>query len=263
MLLRCAGQLMISTVLFLMTSAQMGSAQSFSNQPSDDQVWRCSLDGKFYTVTNWNGVHIRAINSGLMMAEVPLQTDKKGRIKTDHKGNNKLEGRWGSTTNGGLIVIQDVQPDKIRGFLLAPTPGIPASSCNSRTAAAIFSFGQPAPICNVLTVSWDLQPGVSAAQAAAAEMQEVVQQVNFPAAQPSTLNNSNQQLVGTWFKEVFDKHAYYTATLVLRGDGTYTKALAFGTHSGTWTSSGTIVHLSGNGSWPPADENLSLFRKTG
>lgn len=95
-----------------LTITQTGNGQSSSNQSSDDQVWRCSLDGKFYTVTYWNGVHIRAINSGQMMAEIPPLTDKRGRVKTDKNGNNKLEGRWGPTTYGGLIVIQDVEPDK-------------------------------------------------------------------------------------------------------------------------------------------------------
>ena len=66
--------------------------QTQGSAPSDDQVWRCSLDGKFYTITESNGVHIRAVNSGQMMAEVPLQLDKKGTIKTDRKGNDKLEG---------------------------------------------------------------------------------------------------------------------------------------------------------------------------
>jgi hypothetical protein len=254
---------MLNTVIVALSLAQTGSAQSFSSQPSDGQVWRCSLDGKFYTVTNSNGVHISAINSGLMTAEVAPLTDKKGSIKTDKKGNNKLEGRWGSTTYGGLIVIQGVASDRIRGFLLAPTPGIPASSCNSRTAAAILSIGQPGPICNVLTVSWDLQPGVSADQAAAAETIPDVQQGNIPIAQPSSFNNnSDQQLVGTWFKEVFDGHARYTTTLALRSDGTYTKSLIGTNHSGTWTSSGKFVHLSGDGNYPPANEDLSLFRKT-
>ncbi len=261
--LRFAGQLMITTVLFLMTSARIASAQSFDNQPLDDQVWRCSLDGKFYTVTKSDGVHIRAINSGLMTAEVSTLADKKGRIKTDKRGNDKLEGRWGSTMYGGLIVIQDVAPDKIRGFLLVPTQGIAASSCNSRTAAAILSIGQPGPICNVLNVSWDLLPGVSAAQATAAEANPDVQQANVAVAQPSSFNNSSdQQLVGSWYKEVFDGYFAYSTTLDLRSDGTYTKTIRTGAHSGTWTSSGTIVHLSGDGHWPPTNENLSAFRKT-
>jgi hypothetical protein len=256
-------QNMLKIVIVALALAQTGSAQSFSSEPSDGQVWRCSLDGKFYTVTNWNGVHIRAINSGLIAAEVSPLTDKKGRIKTDKKGNNKLEGRWGSTTYGGLIVIQGVEPDKVRGFLFAPTPGIPASSCNSRTAAAILSIGQPGPICNVLTVSWDLQPGVSADQATAAETISDVPQGNIPFAQPSrSNNNSDEQLVGTWFKEVFDGYARYTTTLTLRSDGTYTKSLIGTNHSGTWTSSGKFVHLSGDGNYPPTNEDLSLFRKT-
>lgn len=253
----------ILTILLLLRFTQIGSGQSFSNQPSDDQVWRCSLDGKYYTVKNLNGVHIAAINSGLITADVTPLKDKKGRIKTDKKGNSKLEGQWGAPTYGGLIVVQDVKPDKIRGFLLEPTPGIPASSCNSRTAAVILSIGQRSPICTRFDVRWDLQTGISAAQAAGAETIQVVQQGNISVAQASGFNNNlDQHLVGTWFKEVFDGNARYTTTLVLHSDGTYTKSLIGTNHSGTWTSSGQFVHLSGNGNYPPTDENLFLFRKT-
>ncbi len=260
--LGCVGRRMVLSVLSLLTVTQIASAQSVNDQPTNDQVWRCSLDGKFYTVTNGDGVHIRAINTGLMAAEVSTLTDKKGRIKTDKRGNEKLEGRWGSSTYGGLIVIQGMEPDKIRGFLLAPTSGIAASSCNSRTAAAILSFGQPGPICEVLTVRWDLQPGVSAAQAAAAETLQTVQQGSNPVAQLSSDNTDvDQQLVGSWHKQAFDGYFAYSTTIDLRSDGTYTKTLRTGAHSGSWTSSGTIVHLSGDGHWPPTNEDLSAFRK--
>ena len=250
--------LLIATVF----ATSSGGAQDLSNLSSGNQVWRCSFDGKFYEITNWNGVHIRAINSGQVVAEVNALTDKKGRIKTDKKGNSKLEGRWGSTTYGGLIVIQNVEPSTIRGFLLEPAPGIQASMCNSRKAAIMLSIGQPAAICNVLNVSWDLQPGVSAEQASAAEAIQDSGPRNISFAQRSSSNNNaDQRLVGTWFKEVFDGNARYTTTLVLRGDGTYSKSLIGVAHSGTWTSSGTSVHLSGDGHYPPADEKLSLFRK--
>ena len=143
--------------------------------PSDDQVWRCSLDGKFYTITESNGVHIRAVNSGQMMAEVPLQLDKKGTVKTDRKGNDKLEGQWGSNSYGGLLVIQAMSAERIRGFVLAPTAGMPRSFCTSRKMAAVMSLGQPGPVCAVLSVSWDLQSGISSVEAAAAETQQVPQ----------------------------------------------------------------------------------------
>jgi hypothetical protein len=71
-----------------------------------------------------------------------------------------------------------------------------------------------------------------------------------------------------WLKISSDESATSAATLILRADGTYTKKLdasaqgAFGgTHHGRWTRNGDLVHLSGDGNWPPYDENLSLFRR--
>jgi hypothetical protein len=237
-----------------------GTGQQASNNNAGEQaskVWRCSLDQKFYTVTNSNGLHVRAIGSGQLTADIPLTTDKKG--------HSKMEGHWTAGASGGLIVIQELGSGAIGGHMLVPANGTAAFACNSRKASIIYSLGQPQPICTVESVRWIFLSNVSSAQAIQEETQELSQasySSASSAAQPSSLSNSDQQLVGTWFKEVFDGYARYTTTLDLRGNGTYTKALIGSNHSGTWTSSGKIVHLSGNGNYPPTDENLSLFRKT-
>ncbi len=77
------------------------------------------------------------------------------------------------------------------------------------------------------------------------------------------------RLAGTWRYQNSDTYTFQKITLVLRADGTYTKTLEArvngspygGTHSGTWTASGTVVNLSGDGNWPAYSHDLSTFRK--
>jgi hypothetical protein len=76
----------------------------------------------------------------------------------------------------------------------------------------------------------------------------------------------DQSLVGKWVFVKGDAGATYRITLILRGNGGYTKTLetnigAGGTHSGTWTSEGTVVHLSGDGNWPAYSHDLAQFQK--
>jgi hypothetical protein len=67
-----------------------------------------------------------------------------------------------------------------------------------------------------------------------------------------------------------DGNAGLEIVLILRANETYTKTLTGsgtnqalgGTHSGRWTSRGTIVSLSGDGNRPPYDHNLSTFQPT-
>ncbi len=71
-----------------------------------------------------------------------------------------------------------------------------------------------------------------------------------------------------WLKTAGDNSAFSTTTLILRSDGTYTKKLEAslqgvfgGIHLGRWTQQGDILHLSGDGNWPPCTENLTLFHR--
>jgi hypothetical protein len=84
----------------------------------------------------------------------------------------------------------------------------------------------------------------------------------------------------TWLKRSSDQTVTGTTRLTLRSDGTYTKELAVesnpecspgkanplvnalgGTHHGTWTRQGDLIHLSGDGNWPACTETLSLFQR--
>ncbi len=81
--------------------------------------------------------------------------------------------------------------------------------------------------------------------------------------------NEQDSLIGTWHFSGGDLSAQQTIDLALRADGTYTKTLSAnvrgahygGTHSGTWTASGTVVYLSGDGNWPAVSHDLSRFTR--
>jgi len=84
--------------------------------------------------------------------------------------------------------------------------------------------------------------------------------------------SNRKALAGTYYYEGGDSGGYQKITLTLRSDGTYTKVLNAavpglsglgGTHSGTWTASGTSVTLSGDGNFPAFTHDLSAFRKIG
>jgi hypothetical protein len=82
-------------------------------------------------------------------------------------------------------------------------------------------------------------------------------------------SDSRSRLVGTWRYETADDRTYQKITLNLNGNGTYTKTLDArvdgakygGTHSGTWTASGTVVALSGDGHFPAITHDLATFTK--
>jgi hypothetical protein len=81
--------------------------------------------------------------------------------------------------------------------------------------------------------------------------------------------DSRSGLVGTWKYQTSDGPTYQAITLTLKSDGTYTKTLDAqvggakygGTHSGTWTASGTVVALSGDGNFPAFTHDLATFTK--
>jgi hypothetical protein len=85
----------------------------------------------------------------------------------------------------------------------------------------------------------------------------------------STHASVDGDLAGTWEYVGGDGGGQQKITLILRSDQTYTKTLDAtvngahygGTHSGTWTSEGMTVRLSGDGNWPPYTHDLSAFRK--
>jgi hypothetical protein len=290
MSVRAAIQLMILAILFFAAGSAFAQNpntqpniadtkavdnQNVSEQASDDHVWRCSMDGKYYTVTYSNGLQIRPIGSGQITANVPLRTDKKG--------HSKLEGQWGSGAYSGLIVIQGMEQDYVGGHMLVPTAGAPPSACNSRKASVIFSLGQPQPICNVVSISWNLQPNVSAAQVANEEMLHDIQAANSSAAQTSgvsdvTTSSVDGSLVGTWSNESVTAVSYAKTRLILRADGTYTKTLGArpptmgggvagaptlgDTHSGTWSTVGPMqVRLSGDSQHTPYTQDLRSLIK--
>jgi hypothetical protein len=89
---------------------------------------------------------------------------------------------------------------------------------------------------------------------------------------------SRSELAGTWRYESASGVGYTEIVLVLKADGTYTKHLKFrtpamysgavgsgptggGEHSGTWTATGTVVSLSGDGNWPASTHDLSEFHR--
>lgn len=99
-----------------------------------------------------------------------------------------------------------------------------------------------------------------------------------PAANTVSDASSRAPLVGLWVQESSSAVTYSRIDLLLRADGSYTKRLLTrtpmmtggqlgsgpsigGTHSGTWTAYGTIVHLSGDGNWPAYQHDLRLFTK--
>ena len=80
---------------------------------------------------------------------------------------------------------------------------------------------------------------------------------------------SPNQLVGIWESYTSTSRTQKHVVIELREDGSYTKTLAAsvdgqrygGTHSGTWTSEGMLVHLSGDGNWPATTEDLRTMQK--
>lgn len=262
------------------TEVNTGNGREASNrdageQAFTDKIWRCSLDQRFYTVTYSNGLHIRAISSGQLTADIPLTTDKKG--------NSKLEGHWAGGASGGLIVIQGFESGVISGHMLVPTTGTAALACNSRKASIIYSLGQPQPVCTVESVSWNLLSNVSASQAIQEETQQLNRASDSSAAQPSGVSNIaassvDSSLIGTWSNETSTAVSYTKTHLELRADGTYTKsfgarpptmgggvvgAATFGdTHSGTWSVAGPLlVRLSGDSRHSPYMQDLSLLSR--
>jgi hypothetical protein len=290
MQVRTAIRLTILTILFFATGSalaqysttqlnaadtQTAQNQNVREQASGDHVWRCSVDGKYYSVTYSNGLQIRAIGSGQITADIPLRTDKKG--------HSKLEGRWGAGTYGGLIAIHGMEQGYVGGYMLVPAAGAPPSVCNSRKAWVFFSLGQPQPVCNMVNIRWNLQPNVSATQVANEEMVHDTQAANTSAAQTfsvSEVANSSVDgsLVGTWSNESATAVSYVKTRLILRADGTYTKtfgarpptmgggvvgAPTWGdTHSGTWSVVGPLqVRLSGDAQHTPYTQDLRLLTK--
>ena len=289
---RVAIQVMVLGVLFSATGAafakklnaqpnaqlnavdgQATTEQDFNERASDGNVWRCSLDGKYYTVNDSNGLQISAIGSGQITANIPLRTDKKGR--------SKLEGQWDAGGNSGLIVIQGKDQGSVSGHMLVPIAGAPPAACNSRKAAVIFSIGQPQPVCNVVSIRWNLQAGVTAAQVADEEMGGDNRVVNARLVQTESGGPASAvdgSLVGTWSNETATAVSYVKTRLTLRADGTYTKtfgarpptmgggvigAPTWGdTHSGTWSSAGTMqVRLSGDSQHTPYMQDLRLLTR--
>jgi hypothetical protein len=219
-----------------------------SGQTSAPQAWLCSLDGKYYSLTFSNGLRIRAIRSGQIVADIPMKTNKKGQ--------NTLEGQWHAGAYSGLMVIQELDQGHVGGHMLVPASGAAFSACSSRKAAVIFSIGQPQPICNAVSVSWNLQPNVSPAQAANEEIaQDVLKTYSVSAQSPTpsgtAASSLDSSLIGTWSNESATAVSYVKTRLILRADGTYTKifgarppsmgggvvgAPTWGdTHSGTWS----------------------------
>jgi hypothetical protein len=84
-----------------------------------------------------------------------------------------------------------------------------------------------------------------------------------------TACGSQSKLSGSWHYEGGDGGGREVIDLDLSSDDTYTKTLDAvvgssqygGTHEGTWTADGNLVHLSGGGKWPPFDHDLSSFQR--
>jgi hypothetical protein len=245
------------------------------DQSAGEQVWRFSFDQKFYTINYSAGLHVRPVSAGQLSAEVPLTTDKKGR--------NKLEGHWVTPASGGLIVVQGLEQNVIRGTMLVPANGNAAFACNSRKAAIFISIGQPQPVCTVESFTWTLVPNMSVEQAIQQEAQELNASASSLAAQSSSspgvgATSVDSSYVGTWSNESSSAVSYAKTHLELRADGTYTKTLVArpasmgggvigaaslgDTHSGTWSVAGpSRVLLSGDALHKPYTQDLSSFTR--
>jgi hypothetical protein len=126
-------------------------------------------------------------------------------------------------------VVQQLEPDFIGGSMLVPVPGAPVAACNSRKASVIYSIGQPRPVCNVVTVTWNRTRNVSTEQAANQESAaDLLAAYNAAQAQPQSSAGAvdpsvDSSLLGVWSNESATAVSYMKTRLVLRADGTYTK----------------------------------------
>jgi hypothetical protein len=245
-------------------------AQSFS----PEAVWRCSLDNKTYRIQVTDGfVRILPVRTGVLHANLPVKTDKKGR--------EIVMGQWQSSQRTGFLSITEIDDQRVAGHMLIPRAGTAPDGCATRTLAVLTVMANAnngRSGCDNVAVSWNLDNNLTLAEAAA---EEAPVEARPPAAitvsefgQTQTGNPS----VGVWVYEDAGSVHYTHIELTLRSDGTYTKTLQArtpgwggggvvgaaglgGTHSGTWTANGSVVHLSGDGNWPPYDHNLTTFRK--
>jgi hypothetical protein len=260
-------------------------AQNWRAADSGDQItsgdggqdsslaWRCSLDGKAYTLESSGGLRIRPIRSGTITADIPFKLDKKGR--------QKMEGQWHSGVYQGLLVIQQLSEDHVGGHMLVPSPGVNPTACTSRVAAILANIGgmnQQRTQCTAVAVSWDRQRNLTIEEAAAEESFQLAAPAYSTIQPGNAYESAASPLVGTWVQESASAVNYTRIEITLRADGTYTKTLIArtpmthggyvgsgpslgGTHSGTWTANGMIVNLSGDGNWPPYQHDLRLFRR--
>jgi len=256
-------------------SAERTVSEDDRSEASASGAWRCSLDGKYYSLTSSNGLRITAIRTGQIAADILQKINKKGRVT--------LEGQWHAGSYSGLMVVQKMEPNYVAAQMLVPATGAPFSACTSRKSAILFSLGQPQPICNAVSVSWNFQPAISAAEVAS---QEIAQDFLTANATPSQASNSSggagslmdSSLTGIWTNESATAVSYEKTRLVLRADGTYTKtfgarpptmgggvvgAPTWGdTHSGTWSVTGPMrVMLSGDSQHTPYAQDLRLLTK--
>lgn len=256
------------------------SAPHAQAQAAEEPVWRNIQTGHFYRIDiSTSSVRIIPLLFAKLSADVPIKVDRKGR--------SHIMGKWQKGPWHGFILIKTLSDDSVSGYAYVPQNAASAESCNSRTGAILANMAGASTNqlnCARIELSWARQPNMTVEQAMVAEQTRAAMEM-AARQQPSTGSNAGESdvsqsnpLVGVWVSEVSSAVYYKRIELTLLADGTYSKTLQArtsgyggagtvgapslgGTHSGRWSANGMMVHLSGNGNWPPADHNLAEFQR--
>lgn len=260
----CFGAL---TLLSQSVAAQQASA--------GNSAWRCSADGHEYRIDEVGGLlRIGGIRVGRIEATLPMKQKKSGKTT--------IMGQWQAGPYRGFIEITGMSSGRISAFMLVPQNGAASNACVTRTLAVLTNMSASngrLPGCGRLDVTWEHQK-MSVNEAfnseTAAEMQQAQQQMQVsPGLQQ--VGETNSGLIGTWVYEDAGSVHYTRIEITLRPDGTYMKTMRArtpgwggggtgigglgGTQQGRWTAIGMVVHLSGDGNWPPSTHDLSSFSR--
>ncbi len=260
-----------------------GFARPAPAQNGPDFPWRNIQSDSLYQVeASDSSVRIIPLGSVQFSADVPIKVDKKGR--------HHIMGIWQNGGQHGFFLINSISDDVISGYALVPQNSASANSCDSRTAAAIANMAgssQHVLNCARQDLSWRRETNLTVQQAVSEMQRAAAAAASRPMVIPTAPGvgfvpvgggGGDGSLAGVWVSEVASAVYYKRIELTLRPDGTYTKTFTArtsgyggagtvgapslgGTHSGRWTADGLVVHLSGDGNWPPFDHNLAEFQK--
>ena len=269
-----SGLLPLFLFLFCLFASRMQA------QAGSDMVWRNIQTGHFYRVEiSSSSVRIIPLAGAGFSADLPIKVDKKGR--------SHILGKWQNGAWHGFILIETLSHDSVSAYAYVPQNAASAESCNNRTGAVLANMAGASTNqirCARIELSWEREENITVEQAMAAEQTRAAAEM-VARQQPATDSDStgssvsqSDSLAGVWVSEESSAVYYKRIELTLRADGTYTKTLKArtsgyggagtvgapslgGTHSGRWSASGMVVHLSGDGNWPAAVHNLAEFQR--